>query len=121
MTDGTAGDEEDEEEVESELDDQEGLSQPQVQAYGCIAHCIIEEEEEEYFEQELDPQAKAFQEGGVNKQLVVSKERSYVENRGRIGVFKNSSDMGELQYVATINKLVPPKGKAFIPKKACLN
>jgi len=42
-----------------------------------------------------------------------------VKNEGRIGVFKNSQATGELQYIATINKLVAPKGKgkAFIPKK----
>lgn len=57
----------------------------------------------------------------MNKQLTVSKDRSYVENRGRIGVFKNSNDMGELQYVATINKLVTPKGKVFAPKKVRLS
>ncbi|KAF8591590.1 VID27-domain-containing protein [Ramaria rubella] len=103
MADGTTQDEEDEDEVESELDPEE------------------EEEEEELFRPEEDPQAKAFRDGGVNKQLVVSNERSYVENHGRIGVFKNSNDMGELQYIATINKLVAPKGKAFTPKKMMLH
>ena len=84
-----------------------------------MIYCLTEEEE--YVEQEVDPQATAFREGGVNKQLVVSKERSYVENRGRIGVFKNSNDTGELQYIATINKLVTPNGRAFVPKKVCFN
>lgn len=84
-----------------------------------MSHCLVDEGE--YEEQEADPQAKAFRDGGVNRQLAVSKERSYVENRGRIGVFKNSNDTGELQYIATINKLVSPKGRAFVPKKVCSN
>lgn len=75
------------------------------------------DEEEEYDYGGDDPQAQAFKDGGVNKQLVVSKDRSYVENQGRIGVFRNSEDTGELQYIATINKLVAPKGKIFVPKK----
>ncbi|KAF8529192.1 VID27 cytoplasmic protein [Hysterangium stoloniferum] len=106
MADGT-GEEDEEDEVESELDIEKE-----------------EEEEEPPYEQDEDnPQAQAFKHGGVNKQLVVSKDRSYVENEGRIGVFKNSQDMGELQYIATINKLVGPKGKgkAFIPKKMMLH
>jgi VID27 C-terminal WD40-like domain len=81
-------------------------------------HPLTEEEEEHV---EADPQANAFQKGGMNKQLVVSKERSYVENRGRIGVFKNSNVTGELQYIATINRLVSPNGRPFVPKKVCLD
>lgn len=104
MRDADEDDEEDEEAIESEL-----------------AGAEEEEEEEELYEPEDDPQAKAFKNGGVNKQLTVSKDRSYVENQGRIGVFKNSEDTGELQYIATINKLVAPKGKAFIPKKMMLH
>ncbi|KIJ56867.1 hypothetical protein M422DRAFT_57472 [Sphaerobolus stellatus SS14] len=105
MTDATEEDEEDEDEIDAALGGEEES----------------EEEEEYYQQEEEDPQAKAFRSGGKNKQLVVSKDRSYVENDGRIGVFKNDSELGELQYIATINKLIGPKGKAFRPKKMMLH
>ncbi|GJJ07605.1 hypothetical protein Clacol_001808 [Clathrus columnatus] len=103
MRDADEDDEDDEEAIESELAGTD------------------EEEDEQYDHEEGNPQARAFKDSGVNKQLAVSKDRSYVENQGRIGVFKNSEDTGELQYIATINKLVAPKGKAFIPKKMMLH
>ena len=116
MADGTE-DEDDADEVESELDHEEGLSLDCRLSWRNSLRSLGKEADES-FERDEDPQARAFREGGVNKQLTVSKDRSYVEKGGKIGVFKHSDEMGELQYIATINKLVAPKGKAFAPKKA---
>jgi hypothetical protein len=65
---------------------------------------------------DTNPQGKAFKSGGKNRQLAVSKYHSYVENDGQIGVFTNDGRIGELEYIATINKLFW-KSKVFKPRR----
>lgn len=108
--------EEDEDEVYSELDPDQGLfirqclASPLTSPLGTEASDDEEEEEDD----ELPP---AFASGDRNSQLTVGYkgDRSYVVRGNNIGVFNHSVDNG-VKYYATISKLATPQGKTFKPK-----
>ncbi|KAF8621633.1 hypothetical protein AX15_007651 [Amanita polypyramis BW_CC] len=95
-------DEEDEEEVLSELDPDESS------------------ESEEEAEEEVTESALA--KSDHNSQLMVGYkgDRSYVVRGSNIGVFDHSVD-GTVKYYATISKISTPQGKVFKPKHVMLH
>ncbi|TFK43475.1 VID27 cytoplasmic protein-domain-containing protein [Crucibulum laeve] len=99
-------DEEDEDEVFSELDPAEEASDDS-------------EQEEEEDEGNLPP---ALSKGERNSQLTVGYkgDRSYVVRGNNIGVFNHSSD-NSVKYYATISKIATTKGKEFKPKHVMLH
>ncbi|PFH52779.1 hypothetical protein AMATHDRAFT_73906 [Amanita thiersii Skay4041] len=96
-------DEEDEEEVMSELDLEESTDS---------------EGEVEQEDDSISPQLK----GDHNSQLMVGYkgDRSYVVRGNNIGVFNHNVDNG-VKYHATISKIGTPKGKEFKPKNIMLH
>jgi len=109
--------EEDEDEVVSELDPDEGLF---FVAYppSKFLRVKIESSDESEEEDEDAPQPIP---GDRNSQLTVGYkgDRSYVVRGNNIGVFNHSSD-NSVKYYATIGNIATPKGKIFKPKHACL-
>lgn len=109
--------EEDEEEVVSELDPDEGLF---FAAYPLkFLRAKAESSDESEDEDEDAPQNIP---GDRNSQLTVGYkgDRSYVVRGNNIGVFNHSSD-NSVKYYATIGNVATPKGKIFKPKNACLS
>ena len=108
--------EEDEEEIASELDPDEGLF------FGAYLPFKISRAKAESSEEESeDEDAPQPIPGDRNSQLTVGYkgDRSYVVRGNNIGVFNHASD-NSVKYYATIGNIATPKGKNFKPKHACL-
>ena len=109
--------EEDEDEVASELDPDEGLfsgAYPPFKYWRGKAESSEEESENEDAPQNIP--------GDRNSQLTVGYkgDRSYVVRGNNIGVFNHASD-NSVKYYATIGNIATPKGKKFKPKHVCLS
>jgi hypothetical protein len=107
--------EDDEGEVASELDPDEGLFLvlSSFQFLTGKAESSEDESEDEDVSQPIS--------GDRNSQLTVGYkgDRSYVVRGNNIGVFNHASD-NSVKYYATIGNIATPKGKKFKPKHACL-
>lgn len=109
-------DEEDEEEVLSELDpDGMFAAAPYVYLiYSCPDSEESESEEEDYEDEDAPPIVG----GDSNSQLTVGYkgDRAYVVRGNNIGVFAHNSESNTMKYNGTISRLATTKGKVFKPK-----
>ena len=108
--------EEDEGEVASELDPDEGLFLV-LSSFQILTRTAESSEEESEDEDVSQPIS-----GDRNSQLTVGYkgDRSYVVRGNNIGVFNHASD-NSVKYYATIGNIATTKGKIFKPKHACLS
>ncbi|KAG6902236.1 hypothetical protein C0995_002868 [Termitomyces sp. Mi166 len=114
-------DENDEEEVLSELDPDEGSYQPKYMGPYYSALITEPSDEEEDYDEEQDISTK-IPGSDRNSQLTVGYkgDRSYVVRGNNIGVFNHSVENG-VKFYGSITKLATPKGKKFKPKHVMLH
>jgi hypothetical protein len=108
--------EEDEEEVLSELDPEEGRF-PHHSTIGSFLLMDAEPSEDEDEEDE-DASPLPTLSGERNSRLTIGYkgDRSYVVRGNNIGVFSHSGD-NQVKYFATITKIATTKGKEFKPRE----
>lgn len=113
------GEEDEEEEVLSELEPDEGSwICPFTLPFLVFNLTILDSDEAESEEEDEDGKMPTSGDGAANSQLTVGYkgDRSYVVRGPNIGVFGQSTDGDGVKYRATINKLATPGGKVFTPK-----
>lgn len=112
--------EDDEDEVESELDPDEGklqLSRAGNDTYQLRTEASDDSEQEEFDEDDEEEDQPTLPGTDRNSQLNVGYkgDRSYVVRGNNIGVFNHSAG-NEVKYYATIGNIATTKGKEFKPK-----
>ena len=112
--------EEDEDEVVSELDPDEGLLFCAYYPPFEFWRAKTESSEEETGDEDA---SNPFLEIVIHSSVLTvgyKGDRSYVVHGNNIGVFNHTSD-NSVKYYVTIGNIATPKGKKFKPKHACLS